>query len=152
MARESSPRPRCRSHDRYGRQVVGWDDVAEFAAGLPEVEEGTSWGHRCWKVKGKTFVWVRPLRAKELDELGDARPAGEVAGVRVADAADKQAVLDTFDGVFTIEHFANYDAVLIDLGAARPATVEELIVDAWLCMAPPELAARYAAEHGLGND
>ena len=41
-------------------------------------------------------------------------------------------------------------AVLIHLDVAELATVEELVVDAWLCMAPPKLAAKYAADHGLG--
>ncbi|HWL42161.1 MAG TPA: MmcQ/YjbR family DNA-binding protein [Ilumatobacter sp.] len=130
--------------------MATWDDVIGVATSLPEVEEGTSWGNRCWKVKGRTFVWVRPLGKKDRADLGDAAPTGEIAGVRVADRADKQAVLDTYDAVFTIPHFDNYDAVLIHLDAAEPAVVEELVVDAWLCMAPPKLAAQYAADHDLG--
>ena len=131
--------------------MVTWDDVERIAVGLPEVEEGTTWGNRCWKVKGKTFVWVRPLGKKDRADLGDTAPTGEIAGVRVADAADKQAVLEGNDAVFTIPHFDHYDAVLIDLDEAEPAVVEELIVDAWLCMAPPRLAADYAASHGLAG-
>lgn len=129
--------------------MVTWDDVERIAAGLPEVTEGTSWGNRCWKVKGKTFVWVRPLGKKDRADLGEAAPPGQIAGVRVADSADKRAVLEASNAVFTIPHFDNYDAVLIHLDEARVAEVEELVVDAWLCMAPPKLAARYAADHGL---
>ena len=40
--------------------MVTWDDVERIATALPEVTEGTSWGNRCWKVKGRTFAWVRP--------------------------------------------------------------------------------------------
>jgi hypothetical protein len=130
--------------------MVTWDDVERIATALPEVTEGTSWGNRCWKVKGRTFVWVRPLGKKDRADLGNAAPEGEIVGVRVADPAEKRAVLDTFDEAFTIPHFDNYDAVLIHLDVAELATVEELVVDAWLCMAPPKLAARYAADHGLG--
>jgi hypothetical protein len=101
-------------------------------------------------VKGKTFLWERPFRKTDLAQLGEAAPQGEIAGVRVADQAEKRAVLETYAEAFTIPHFDNYDAVLIHLDVADPAHVEELIVDAWLCMAPPKLAARYAADHGLG--
>jgi len=97
--------------------MVGWDEVIAVATALPEVTEGTTWGNRCWKVKGRTFVWVRPLGKKDRADLGDAAPDGEIAGVRVSDRAEKQAVLDTFAEVFTIPHFANYDAVLIRLSA-----------------------------------
>lgn len=130
--------------------MVTWEDVDRIVAGLPEVTVGTSWGNRCWQVKRKTFAWARPLRKKDLAELGDNAPAGEILGVRVADQADKQAVLAQHAAVFTIAHFDNYDAVLIHLDEADPAVVEELIVDAWLCMAPPRLAAQHAADLGLG--
>ena len=129
--------------------MVGWDDVERIATGLPDVSEGTTWGNRCWKVRGKTFVWVRPLGKRDRADLGDAAPAGEIAGVRVADAADKRAVLESYDAVFTIPHLDNYGAVLIHLDAAELAAVEELVIDAWLCMAPPKLAAEYAATHDL---
>lgn len=134
----------------YSARVVTWEDVDRVASVLPEVVEATSFGDRCWKVKGKTFVWARPLRKKDRADLGDAAPEGEILGVRVADQADKRAVIEAHDAVFTIPHFANYDAVLIHLDVADPAVVEELIVDAWLCMAPPKLAAQYAADHDLG--
>jgi hypothetical protein len=130
--------------------MVTWDEVERIATGLPEVTEGTSWGNRCWKVKGRTFVWVRPLGKKDRADLGDAAPDGQIVGVRVADQAEKRAVLETFSEAFTIAHFDNYDAVLIHLDVAELATVEELVVDAWLCMAPPKLATQYAADHGLG--
>ena len=129
--------------------MVTWEAVEAIATGLPEVTEGTSWGNRCWKVKGRTFVWVRPLGKKDRADLGDAAPDGEIAGVRVADRADKLAVLEQYAAVFTIPHFDNYDAVLIHLDAATVADVEELIVDAWLCMAPPKLAAEFVADRGL---
>lgn len=130
--------------------MVTWEDVERIVSGLPEVTEATSWGNRCWQVKRKTFAWARPLRKKDRADLGAAAPDGEILGVRVADAADKQAVLEQHAAVFTIPHFDNYDAVLIHLDAADPAVVEELLVDAWLCMAPPRLAAEHAADLGLG--
>lgn len=117
---------------------------------LPEVEEGTTWGNRCWKVRGKAFVWVRPLGKKDRADLGEAAPDGEIAGVRVADAADKLAVLEQYDAVFTIPHLDNFGAVLIELDRIEPGDLTDLIVDAWLCMASAKLARAYADGHGLG--
>ncbi|MCB0973729.1 MAG: MmcQ/YjbR family DNA-binding protein [Actinobacteria bacterium] len=97
--------------------MATWQDVEGVAARLPEVDESTWFSNRAWKVRGKTFVWDRPLRKKDLDELGAAAPDGAVLGVRVADAAEKQAVLKMHDTVFTIDHFRNFDAVLVDLDA-----------------------------------
>ncbi|MFV0526317.1 MAG: MmcQ/YjbR family DNA-binding protein [Acidimicrobiales bacterium] len=129
--------------------MVSWDDIEQLAVALPGVEESTTWGNRCWKVKGKTFVWVRPLGRKDRAELGAAAPDGEIAGLRVGDAEEKAAVVAMVDAAFTIDHFKNYNAVLVHLDEADPDQIAELVVDAWLCMAPPKLAAAYATEHGL---
>jgi hypothetical protein len=38
--------------------MAGWADVEAIAGGLAEVEEGTSYGNRAWKVGGKLFAWA----------------------------------------------------------------------------------------------
>ena len=43
------------------------------------------------------------------------------------------------DGVFTIPHFNNYPAVLVELGAIDERDLRDLLVDAWLAVAPAEL-------------
>ncbi|MFV0259112.1 MAG: MmcQ/YjbR family DNA-binding protein [Acidimicrobiales bacterium] len=129
--------------------MISWDDIEQLAVALPEVEEGTTWGNRCWKVKGKTFVWVRPLGKKDRAELGDAAPEGEIAGLRVGDAEEKASVIAMVDAAFTIDHFKNYDAILVSLDEVDPDEMADLLVDAWLCMAPARLADAYATEHGL---
>jgi hypothetical protein len=35
---------------------VDWDDVSRIALGLPEVEEGTSWGKPAYKINNRAFV------------------------------------------------------------------------------------------------
>jgi hypothetical protein len=117
-------------------------DVARIAMGMPEVEEGTSYGNRAWKVKGRTFVWERPLRPRDEEELGDRAPDGDVIGVRVEDEMAKEILCDNEGpAVFTVDHFAGFDAVLIDLEEIGTGLLEDLIEDAWRVMAPARLRA-----------
>jgi hypothetical protein len=125
--------------------VADWDDVRRVALGLPEViEEGSD--HPIWRVKGKLFVWDRPLRKADLEHLGDSAPPGPVLGVMVADLDEKDDLL-TAEGpvVFTTPHFKGYAAVLVRLDDLDQALLEELVVDAWLAKAPKRLAALYRA-------
>ena len=127
--------------------MAEWGDVERIAGGLPEAEESTSYGNRAFKVRGKTFVWDRPLRKKELAELGDAAPDGPVLGVRVADQVEKQAVLAEHEAAFTVDHFRNFDAVLIDLDHIDVDALGELIEDAWVSQAPPKLVGEFEANN-----
>lgn len=128
------------------RCVATEGDVERIASGLPDVAEGTTFRNRCWKVHGKTFVWMRPLSATDRRQLGDGVPSGPTIAVRVADDLDKVAVLQQYDATFDIEHFATFDAVLIALDDVDVDALEELIVDAWMCMAPSALVAGVRAD------
>lgn len=123
--------------------MAEWSDVERVAGGLPGVDESTWFNNRAFKVRGKAFAWDRPLRQKELVELGDSAPDGPVLGVRVTDAADKAAVLKMHDATFTVDHFRNFDAVLVDLDRVDLDTLTELIEDAWLSQAPRKLIAEF---------
>ncbi|MCB0973734.1 MAG: MmcQ/YjbR family DNA-binding protein [Actinobacteria bacterium] len=127
--------------------MAEWSDVERVAGGLPEADESTSFGNRAFKVRGKTFAWDRPLRKKELAELGDAAPGGPVLGVRLADQVAKQAVLAEHESAFTVDHFRNFDAVLIELDHIDVDTLGELIEDAWASQAPPRLVADFEANN-----
>ena len=119
--------------------MANWGDVATIAGGLADVEEGTSYGNRAWKVKGKLFVWERPLRKKEVEALDGfepegAAPAGEILGVRVADEEAKQALLSGRPEIyFTTPHFDGHPSVLIRLDRILRADLEEAIAEAWSC-------------------
>jgi hypothetical protein len=114
--------------------MASWEDVATISLGLAEVEEGTSWGNRAWKVKGKLFAWERPLRKKEVEEPGDAAPAGEILGVRVPDEGAKQALIESEPEIyFTTAHFDGHASVLIRLDRIPRADLEEAILEAWHC-------------------
>jgi hypothetical protein len=124
--------------------MAGWDDVERIALGLPETSERISRGLRQWQVKGKLFVWERPLRRADYEALGDAAPDGPILGVRVEHLGAKEALLASEPDVFfTTPHFDGYPAVLVRLERIGVDDLEELIVEAWLDRAPKRLAQSY---------
>lgn len=128
--------------------MTTWDDVRRIVADLPEVDTKMSWGHLMWRVKGKGFVWERPLGPKDRADLGDAAPDGEILGVRVPDEGVKEAFIADNPGLyFTIPHFDGYSAVLVRLDEIDVDELTEVITEAWLNRAPKKLAAAYLEEH-----
>ncbi|WP_433528759.1 MmcQ/YjbR family DNA-binding protein [Micromonospora sp. CA-263727] len=128
--------------------MASWDDVRRIALGLPETDERPSYdGLPAWKVRDKSFVWERPLRAKELAALGPAAPDGPILGVRVADLGVKEALLADDPALyFTTPHFDGYPAVLLRLDRVEVAELTEIIVEAWYARAPKRLAATHRAD------
>lgn len=136
--------------------MATWDDVRRAALALPEVTEASSHGHTgglAWKVKDKTFLWERPLRRRDLDELGGDAPSGPVLGARVPDEGAKQALIASQPAVyFTTAHFDGYPAVLCRLDALDPAELDELAGEAWLSRAPKRLAREFLDTSTSGGD
>ena len=132
---------------RRGYRTVA--QVRDLAMSLPDVTEQPKWGSPAWCVGGTMFAWPRPLRPTDLrqwaDHSAEPLPTGDIVAVRVEDMAEKMAVLAAgHRGVFTIHHFRSFPSVLIELGVASASTVRELVIDAWLAVAPPHLAAVHA--------
>ena len=124
----------------YRVRMADWEDVRGIASGLPGVVEGTTFGSMSWKVGGKLLVWERPLRAKDLAELGLERQAEAVLGAAVEDESTKRALIEEDGGIFfTTEHFEGYAAILVRLERIPLPRLDELIDDAWFVRAPARL-------------
>jgi hypothetical protein len=125
--------------------MATWDDVARVCLALPGTTEVRSRDMRQWKVADKLFVWERPLRKRDREELGDAAPTGPVLGARVPDEGAKQALIaEEPDVYFTTRHFDGYPAVLVRLDALDEQALVELAGEAWACRAPRRLLAERA--------
>src|SRR5436309_16079646 len=117
--------------------MATWNDVRRLAGSLPATSEELSHGHASWLVRGKGFVWERPLRPADLRALCDRAPTGPILGARVEHLGAKEALLgDDPDVFFTTPHFDGYPAVLVRLERISVEDLEELITEAWLDRAP----------------
>jgi len=124
------------------------DDVAAMAAELAEVTEGERRGNRGWSVAGKGFAWERPFSKADLKRFGDAAvPRPPILAVQLQDLEERDAVLaQNHRGVFLIEHFAGYPAVLVELRLVSAKVLREILFDGWLACAPPRLSDAYLQE------
>jgi hypothetical protein len=125
--------------------MVTMDQAAAMAAELPGVTEGARHGHRTWFVGKKAFAWERPFSKADIKRFGDeSPPAGPILALTVEDLHEKEAVLAAgTKGVFTISHFDGFAAVLVQLDAVGKRALRALVLDAWLAVAPPALAAEH---------
>jgi len=128
--------------------MASWDAVREIALALPQTSERVSRQKLQWRVKDKLFVWERPLRPKEIEELGPGAPSGPILGARVEHLVAKEALLAADPDVyFTTSHFDGYAAILARLEQISTPELEELITEAWLARATGPLVKSY-----LGKD
>jgi hypothetical protein len=133
----------------YLGSVATWEDVRRLALALPETSEDASRrGRASWRVRGKLFVWERPLRQSDLHALGEEAPDGPILGARVEHLGAKEALLADDPRVFfTTPHFDGYPAILVRLQAIGLGDLEEVVVEAWLARAPQRMAREYVEKH-----
>jgi hypothetical protein len=128
--------------------TANWDDVSRIALALPETSERISRDLRQWRVNDKLFVWERPLRPKEIEDLGSSAPNGPILGARVEHVGAKEALLADDPSVFfTTPHFDGHPSILVRLDRIALPGLKEAIVEAWLSRAPKSLAQRYIDTH-----
>jgi hypothetical protein len=131
--------------------MVSIDEAAAMAMALPGVTEGARYGGRTWFVDGKGFAWERPFSKADIKRFGaETPPDGPILAVRVDDLGEKEAVLTAQPkAFFTIPHFDNYAAVLIQLEKVTKRALREALEDGWLACVPPAQADAYLHRHTL---
>jgi hypothetical protein len=118
-----------------------------MALSLPETDAQLVRGQQRWRVRGKLFVWERPLRPSEIVALGGVAREGRILGARVEHLGAKEALLGDPSGVFfTTPHFDGYAAILVQLDLISVGDLEEIVTEAWLARAPPKLASAFLAQ------
>src|SRR5436190_19516131 len=124
--------------------MAAWEDVSRIALELPESSERLRRDTRQWWVRDRMFVWERPLRRREVEELGDEAPEGPFLGARVEHELAKRVLIGDDPGVFfTTSHFKGYPAVLVRLDRISVADLEEVVTEAWLVRAPTRVVRTY---------
>ncbi len=127
-------------------------DVDAICRSLPEVELGTSWGDRPTylvrqRPKPRGFVLQRAPRHDAIDPA-TGEEYQDLLVVRTSSAEDKAALVEADGPFFTIDHFRNYHAVLVQqsrLGELEVDELREVLTDAWLAVAPRSLAKEFLA-------
>ena len=106
--------------------MATWESLVEFAKTLPEVEESTWFNSPSLKVRGKGFIRLRS--------------EAEGGVVVMCSLDEKEALLQSGDAAFyTTPHYDGYGAILVDLDAADPGHLNELVIEAWRIKAPTKL-------------
>src|SRR5262245_60091557 len=125
--------------------MATFGDVEQIISGLPDVTEGVRFGHRTWFVHGKSFAWERPYSKADLKRFGDETPPdGPILAVSVENLEEKEAVLAAGRrGIFTIEHFNGFPAILVQLKTVGSRVLRDTVVDGWLAVAPSALADEF---------
>ena len=92
------------------------------------------------KLKGLVWVWMERVVPKQ-----PRVPHPKVIAVRVASLADKDFVLGLDSEKFCTEpHYNGFPAVLVRLPAVSVKELRPLIMEAWRCQAPKDLAIKKA--------
>jgi hypothetical protein len=102
-------------------RAIDFKKVRTAAAGLPDVEEGTSWGASALKVRGKMFVCQAINKAAEPNTL-----------VVRMDIAQRDALIEEAPDVYYLkDHYVDYPCVLVRLAAVHPDALRDLVRTAY---------------------
>jgi hypothetical protein len=108
--------------------MATWEDVRTLGLALPEAEEGTAYGERALKVRGKSFAHMSPHEDGAL--------------VLRVDRDERPLLIESRPSLyFVTPHYENYAYMLVRLDAAKPGDLRDVIEDSWLAAAPKRLAA-----------
>jgi hypothetical protein len=108
--------------------------VTRILRGLREAEREAD--ERAWRVADVKAAWERPLRASDLEALGDAAPTGPILGVRVPLEVKEALLASGNKPYFTTPHFDGYPAILVHLPSIRVPELRRLLESACRDHAP----------------
>lgn len=113
------------------RTALTFDDVLGMCAKFPGIEEGTSYGTRAIKVKGKLIV-----RLKEDEETIVLRMSFVVRDILLHEQPTKFYVTD---------HYKDWPMVLVRLNTVKKKQLADLVESAWRENAPATLVKAFDA-------
>ena len=100
---------------------VTFEHVRKIAMTLPGVEEGTTYGSPCFKVRGKLIACLAIHKSAEANSLS----------VRT-DFDQRSELLDEDPGVYYLtDHYRNYPFVLVRLSRIHRDSLKDLLSAAW---------------------
>jgi len=105
------------------------DEVRALALALPEATEAPHFDMTSWRVRGKLFATAPPAGDRLHVFVGEDE-------VRASVAEDPGAFEELWWG-------KRLSGLRVNLAAADPRRVQELLAEAWLRKAPKKLAADY---------
>lgn len=115
--------------------------IADYAAlralalglGLPEVADGTAWGHPCLKAHGKMWVWWSPY----VD-----------AAVFRCDKAERDMLLEVDPETFVLHpHYRAHALILVCAGRIDPGWATARLIRDWRHAAPKRWLKAWDAMH-----
>lgn len=130
-------------------QMASQSDVRRIVLSLPETSEAE--GHFGFSVrstgskrKGLLWTWNERVEPKK-----PRVPNPAVIAVRVANQQEKETLIAADPAKFFTEpHYNGFPAVLVRLEAIDRDELEELITDAWRCLAPRSLVRAFEQDRG----
>jgi hypothetical protein len=116
------------------RTKINFDTVRKVGLALPGVEEGTAYGMRALKIRGKVMACIPSNRAE---------PHSLLVRMEIDDRAELLAADP--DVYYVTDHYIGYDAVLVRLSRANEGLLRDLLGMAHKFMAsktPPRASVR----------
>jgi hypothetical protein len=103
-----------------GKAKAPYDAVRAALAGIPDVEESTSWGCPAWKTGGKMFACAPSNKSAEPDSLV----------VRIAFDRRAELLAEAPETYYITDHYAGYTGVLVRLAKVDQAALHDLLLGA----------------------